>query len=199
MKILIVGAYGTIGKKVTEEFSKRHEIITAGRKSGAISVDIESSESISDMFKQTGKIDACIVAAGSAFYGDFTTLTEENIYAGIKSKLMGQVNVILIGQNYINDNGSITITTGILSEDPVKNYSAISLVNGALNSFVMAASRELKRGIRINAVCPGLVEDSTEEIGYKFPGHIPVSMKRVVSAYVKSVEGFNTGEILRVY
>jgi NAD(P)-dependent dehydrogenase (short-subunit alcohol dehydrogenase family) len=198
MKILIIGASGTIGKKVTKELSKRHKIITAGRNSGKVRVDIESSESILNMFNKTGKIDACIVAAGGAYYGDFQTLTEENIYKGIRSKLMGQVNVILIGQKFLNDNGSFTITTGILSEDPVKNYAAISLVNGALNSFVLAAARELKRGIRINAVCPGLVEDSAKD-SFKFPGHTLVPMNKVVNAYVKSVEGIGTGEIIRIY
>jgi|WetSurMetagenome_2_1015567.scaffolds.fasta_scaffold469706_2 NAD(P)-dependent dehydrogenase (short-subunit alcohol dehydrogenase family) len=198
MKILIIGANGTIGKKVSAEFSKRHEIVKAERESGDVKVDIESSKSIENMYQQAGKIDAVIVVAGESYFGDFQTMSEENVYVGIKSKLMGQVNVVLIGQKYINDGGSFTLTTGKLSNDPVKYSSATSLVDGALNSFTLGASRELKRSIRINAVSPELVEDSEKELGSYFPGHIPVDMKRVISAYVKSVEGCRTGEIIKV-
>ncbi len=199
MRILIVGANGTLGKRISEELSKRNEIIKAGRNSGEVRVDIESRESIENMFKQVKNIDACVLTAGSAHFGSLQSMTEENVYTGIKSKLMGQINTVLIGQNYINVNGSFTLTSGILGDDPVKFSSAFSLVNGGLNSFVIAAARELTKGIRINIVSPGLVEDSAEQLGEFYPGHIPVEMKKVVSAYVKSVEGCGTGEIIRVY
>jgi len=199
MKIIIVGASGTIGKRVTEELSKRHEIIKAGRNSGDIRVNIESAESIGKMFEQAGEFDACVVAAGSVYFGDLQTMTEENVYTGIRSKLMGQVNIVLSGQKYINDNGSFTLTTGILSEDPVRQSAAGSLANGGLNSFVKAAALEMKRGIRVNVVSPGLIEDSAKKRGFFLPGHVPVAMHRVVAAYVKSVEGYVNGEIIKVY
>lgn len=199
MKILIIGANGTIGKKVTTELSKRHEILTAGRTSGDITVDISSELSIEEMYSKAGKLDGVVCTAGEAYFGDLHKMREENVYVGIKNKLMGQVNIVLIGQHLIDDGGSFTLTSGILYEDPIKNSAAIALVNGALNSFVIAAAQEMRRGLRINVVCPGLVEDSSESMGPFFPGHIPVPMNKVVSAYVKSVEGLVNGQIIKIY
>jgi NAD(P)-dependent dehydrogenase (short-subunit alcohol dehydrogenase family) len=194
MKILIIGAGGIIGNRVSEELSRRHEIIKAGRNAD-VKVDIESADSIKAMFEKTGSIDACVIAAGSVYFGDFGTMTEKNMYEGIKSKLMGQVNTVLIGQKYIKN--SFTLTSGILSEDPVRYSASAALVNGGLNSFVISASRELKT--RINIVSPGVVEDAAEKYEGFFPGHVPAEMRKVVAAYVKSVEGCATGEIIKVY
>ncbi|MGN8225746.1 short chain dehydrogenase [Gracilimonas sp. BCB1] len=199
MKIVIVGATGTIGAKVTAELEKRHEIIKVGSSSGDIQMDMTSHESIEKMYKRAGKVDAVIVAAGSAAMKPFSELEEEDFYVGIKSKMMGQINVVLAGREYINDNGSFTLTTGILSEDPIKGSVALGMVNGAVNSFGLSAAAELKRGVRLNVVSPGLVEDSAAELGSYFPGHNPVAMDKVVNAYVKSVEGIRTGEIIKVY
>ncbi|CAN5362125.1 short chain dehydrogenase [soil metagenome] len=199
MKIIIVGATGTIGKTITSELGKRHEIIKAASKSGDIKVDITSASSIKDLFSNVGKFDALISATGSAAFGPFDSLTEEDFYKGIKSKMMGQINLVMIGKDFINDNGSFTLTSGILAKDPIKNGAGISFVNGALNSFGISAAVELKRGIRINVVSPGLVEDSHSTLGAAFPGHVPVSMTRVAAGYVKSVEGFGTGQVIEIF
>lgn len=185
MKILIIGANGTIGKEITAELSKKHQDVTAGRNSGEIRLDISSAASIENMFQQVKQIDACICTAGDSYTGDFQTMTEENLNIGIKNKLLGQANLVLIGQHYLNDNGSFTLTSGKMGEKPAKNSSGKAIVNGAINSFVLAASLDIERGIRINAVSPGKV------------GDIPAN--EMVNAYVKSVEGVATGEILRVY
>ena len=126
-------------------------------------------------------------------------MTEEDFYVGIKSKMMGQVNLVRIGQEYLNEGGSFTLTTGILGEDPVYKTTNAAMVNGAIHGFVLAVSQELKNGHRINVVAPGLVEDSAQKFGDYFPGHIPVSMEKVAAGYVRSVEGKRTGEIIRIY
>ena len=94
---------------------------------------------------------------------------------------------------------SFTLTTGILAEDPIVGSAALSLVNGGVNSFVLAAAQELPRGQRINAVCPTVVEDSAEAYGDIFAGFEAVSMNRVVNGYVRSVEGRITGRVIRIY
>jgi hypothetical protein len=73
------------------------------------------------------------------------------------------------------------------------------MINGAVNSFVLAASQELKNDQRINAVSPGLVEDSKERFGAFFPGYNLVPMEKLVNAYMLSVEGAVNGHILKVY
>jgi NAD(P)-dependent dehydrogenase (short-subunit alcohol dehydrogenase family) len=199
MKILIIGGEGTIGKKVSNHFSKKHEVLIAGRNSGDIVVDIVNSQSIEAMFESIGKVDAVACIAGEAKWAAFDSMTEEDFHIGLKSKLMGQVNLVRIGQNYLNVGGSFTLSTGILADHPVELTTSPAMVNGGIHSFVKAASLELKNGIRINVVSSGLVEDAVEKYEAYFPGHNPIPMNKVVNGYVKSIEGKGTGEIIRMY
>ena len=200
MKILLVGATGTIGKRITWRLQEKHELVTAGSKSGNVQFDMTNVRSIEELFEKVGKVDAIVAAAGSAPMAPLTDLTEEHFYQGFRSKMMGQINLALIGQKYLNPGGSITLTTGVLAEDPIAMGAVLSTVNGAVNGFVIGAAGELLRqGIRINAVSPGIVEDSMEAIGDYFPGHNAVPMERVVNAYVKSIEAMGTGQIIKVY
>lgn len=199
MKILIIGANGTIGKKVASHFQTKNEVIRAGRTSGDFTVDITSSESIQSLFNTIGKVDAIVNCAGAVKWADLNEMSEEDYYIGIQSKMMGQVNLVRIGKENLSVNGSITLITGILADDPVYRTTGAALVNGGINSFVKAAAKELHNGIRINVVSPGLVEDSKDAFGDYFPGHDVVSMERVVNGFVKSVEGRITGEVIRIY
>ena len=198
MKIIIIGATGTIGKVVTEELGKRHEIIKASRSKGDVQVDISSPKSIESMYKHIGKFDALVSTTGEGYFGPLRTATDKEFRKGIDSKLMGQINLVLIGQHHINEKGSFTLTSGILAEDPVLLGANLSMVNGAINSFVIAAAIELENNVRINVVSPGVVEDSPGYFPY-FPGHIPVMMDNVVAAYVRSLEGALTGKIIKVF
>ena len=112
---------------------------------------------------------------------------------------MGQVNLVRIGQNYLNQGGSFTLTTGILADYPVVMTTSAAMVNGAIHSFVKAASLELKNEIRINVVSSGLVEDAVEKYEAYFPGHNPIPMNKVVNGYVRSIEDKRTGEVITMY
>jgi len=198
MKIIIVGASGTLGKHVLASLQKDNEIVKVGSKSGDIQADISSAESIEKMFKQAGKFDALICTAGAAHFGPFRSLTEKEFMVGIGSKLMGQVNLVLLGQHFINHGGSFTLTSGSLAIDPVAAGTNASVANGAIDAFVRAAAIELDNGVRINAVSPTVVEESPGYFPF-FPGHIPVTMERVVNAYIRSVMGAGTGQIIKVH
>ena len=199
MKILIIGGNGTIGKRIVFHFQSLHEVIVAGRNSGDVQVDLADSESITSMFKKVGELDAIINLAGETKWDSFDTLSEEDYYIGIHSKLMGQVNLVRIGRSYLNKGGSITLSTGILADDPVELTSSAAMVNGAIHSFVKAAVLELRTDFRLNVVSLGMVEDAYEKYKTYFPGHNPVPMTKVVNAYVKSVLGKGNGEIIREY
>ena len=199
MKILLVGGHGTIGRKVAAALSIRHDLIVAGRNSGDVRVDIGLEKSIIALFKAVGMIDACICAAGTGFYGPFATMTAEQMRPGLEGKLIGQVNLVLIGKEYLRERGSFTLTSGIAADLPARNGTAVATINGAINSFVLGAAQELQQDRRINAVSPGLVEDSFERYGANFPGYDLVPMSKVVNAYILSVEGAITGKILKVY
>ncbi len=199
MKLLIIGGSGTIGKKVTQHFKSKHEVLVAGRFSGDVTVDIKDSNSIKSMFEKVGSLDAILSIAGDARWASFNDLTEEDYYIGIKSKLMGQVNVVRIGKDYLKPKGSITLSTGILGDYPVDKTTSAAMVNGALHSFVKAVDLEIENEIRVNVVSLGLVQDAYEKYKDYFPGHNPISMTKAVNAYVMSVEGKGRGEVIKVY
>lgn len=197
MKILVIGGNGTIGRKVTERLKEKHETIVAGRNSGDVEVDFSDASSIKKMFEVVGKVDSIVAIAGDAKWDKFNNLSEDDFYIGIKSKLMGQVNVVRIGKDYLNKGGSITLSTGILADDPVDMTTSAAMVNGAIHSFVKAVVLELDM-VRVNIVCSDLVEDAYEKYKDYFPGNTPVPMRKIVDGYVKCVEGKINGRILRI-
>lgn len=199
MKLLIIGGQGTIGKRVSSHFLENEEVLIAGRTKGDVIVDIADANSIQKMFEKTGKLDAIICIAGEAKWAAFKDLTEEDYAIGLKSKLMGQVNLVRIGQHYLNMNGSITLSTGILADDPVIKTASAAMVNGGIHSFARATALELDNGIRLNVVSLGMVEDAYDKYKDYFPGHNPIPMNKVVNAYVRSVKGKGNGEIIRIY
>ena len=199
MKILIIGGLGTIGNHVAKELKEKNEVIIAGRSGGDLKIDITNTDSIENGLKSLEKLDAIICIAGEAKWADFEKLTEEDYYIGIRSKLMGQVNLVRIGRKYLNPGGSITLSTGTLADNPVLKTTSAAMVNGAIHSFVRAVALELENGIRVNAVSLGLVQDSYEKYKAFFPGHSPVSMAKAVEAYTRSVFEEISGEIIRIY
>jgi NAD(P)-dependent dehydrogenase (short-subunit alcohol dehydrogenase family) len=196
MKIIIVGASGTMGRYLTNAFEKDHEIVTAASKGCDIQVDIASTSSIEKMYKQAGAYDALISTAGPTFVGPWKKLTDKEFRKGIDGKMMGQINLVLIGQNYINHRGSFTLISGALTQEPQLNFANASVANGAIEAFVKAAAIELGKGIRINAVSPGVIENSPQYFPF-FPGDIPVTMRQLEYSFRKSVFGANTGQVIK--
>ena len=88
--------------------------------------------------------------------------------------------------------------SGVLDRDPIRQGANAAAVNGASGAFVRSAAIELPRGLRINVVSPGLLEESVKKYDGFFPGHEPVSSARVGLAYAKSVEGAITGQVIIV-
>jgi len=198
MRILLVGATGTIGSAVQRELGPRHEIIKAGRSSGDVIVDLMSTDSIRAMYEKVGKVDAVIATAGHAHFGPLVSMTNDQFMVGLNDKLMGQVNLVLLGIAHVNDGGSFTLTSGMLDRDPVRLGTNAATVNAAIGGFVGAACLEMPRSIRINVVSPGVLEESAAKYAGFFAGHIPVSSKHVGMAFAKSVEGALTGKVMIV-
>jgi len=199
MKILIIGGNGTIGRKLAAYFNEKHEVLIAGRTKGDYLMDLTDVNSIRSLLASIPSLDSIICVAGEAKWDDFKDLTEEDYYIGIRSKLMGQVNLVRIGQDYLKSKGSITLSTGILADDPVIKTTSAAMVNGGLHSFVKAVALEIENELRVNVVSLGVVEDAYDKYKDFFPGHNPVSMDKVINSYVRSVEGRGNGEIIRCY
>lgn len=197
MKIVIVGASGTMGSHLSNAFAKDHEVIKVDRSKGDIRIDITSTDSINNMYEQIGDFDALICTAGPTFVGSWKTLTDKEFRQGVEGKMMGQINLVLIGQSYINPKGSFTLITGALTHEPQKNFANASAANAAVEGFVRAAAIELVDGIRINAVSPKVIENSPHYFPY-FPGEIPTTMKQLEYGFRKSIFGGNTGQIINL-
>lgn len=196
MKIIAVGATGTIGKSVVKALSGRHEIVKVAHSGGDVQVDLAIPDSIKKMYSVIGEFDAVVCAAGVARFGMLDDLTDEDYGIGLENKLMGQVNLVRFGRELIRDKGSFTLTSGVLSQEPVAGSSAISMVNAAVEAFVRAAALELQRGIRINAVSPIWVSETLKAMGRDSKVGMPAEETAI--AYVESVEGLYNGEVLDV-
>lgn len=204
LRILLVGASGTLGRAVEAELASRHEVVAAGRNSGSLRIDLTDVASIRNALQQAGELDAVISAAGKVTFApleDFKPAAYgESLHTlGIADKLMGQVNLALAARDHLRDGGSITLTTGILSEQPIVAGSSASLVNGAVEAFVRAAAIELPRGLRINAVSPNVLTEAMPAYAPFFRGFEPVSAARTALAFARSVEGAQTGQVYKVF
>lgn len=195
MKVLVIGAHGAVGRTVLAALDG-HDIVEASR-SGDRPVDATDPASIERLFAEVGDVDAVVVALGSVPFRPLAELSRDDYESAFRSKVLAQLDVVRIGTPFVRDGGSFTLTSGILAREPIATGAAASLVNGALESFVLAAATELPRGIRINAVSPSVLEDAPSYHS-SFPGFVPVSSYRVGQAFAKSVLGVQTGQVLAV-
>lgn len=195
MKILLIGASGTIGSAVYGALSREHEVVPASRHEGQVRVDITRADSIWDMYKQVGKVDAVVCCAGGAAWKPLRDLTDSDFDMSLSNKLMGQVNVVRFGIDNVRDGGSFTLTSGILAQEPMPGSAAVSLVNAGIEGFVRAAALELKRGLRVNVVSPPWVSETLEKMGQDPKNGMPAEM--VAGMYERSVTGTGTGTSIR--
>lgn len=194
MRIIVVGATGTIGKAVAKLLATEHDVVKVAFRSGDHRVDMSSKESIEKMFREVGPFDALACAAGVARFGSLAELSDEDFQIGLSGKLMGQVNLVRVGMKHISDNGSFTLTSGVLSHHPMPGSASISMVNAGLEGFVRAAALEMPRGIRVNVVSPPWVKETLEALGMDSSGGMPA--QQVAQAYWASVHGTRSGAVM---
>jgi NAD(P)-dependent dehydrogenase (short-subunit alcohol dehydrogenase family) len=203
LRILVVGASGVLGRAVVAELGQRHDIVTAGSKSGELRIDIADPASILAGLKAAGSLDAVVCTAGSVNFPTLASIAPaalaQSAYGlGLINKLMGQVNLALAARDVLREGGSITLIAGVLADTPIVAGSSASMVNGALESFTIAAAIEMPRGIRINVVSPTVFAESMADYGPFFRGFDPVPVARAARAFSRSVEGRQTGQVYQV-
>lgn len=194
MKVLVVGATGTVGAAVVRALTARHTVIEASRSSDT-PVDIRDEQSIIAMFAAIGHVDAVVCAAGGAPFVPLEQASPADFARGFGDKLGGQINLVLHGISHVTDGGSFTLIAGVLAREAIATGVISSTVNGGIEAFTKAAATELPRGQRINAVSPTVIEESLPKYGAFFPGFAPVAVDAVAHAFVKSVEGNHTGRV----
>jgi NAD(P)-dependent dehydrogenase (short-subunit alcohol dehydrogenase family) len=194
MRILIIGATGTIGQAIVAALRPKHDLVLASRQKAHEQVDIADPSSIRALYQRVGRVDAVVSAAGQAKWAPLASLTDADFAFSLGNKLMGQVNLVRLGVETVADGGSFTLTSGTLSQHPMPGSSAISLVNAGVEAFGRAAALELPRGLRVNVVSPPWVSETLRAMGRDPSGGLPAS--DVARAYVESVEGAQTGKVM---
>lgn len=197
MRILVIGANGTIGRAVVTALSAGNEIISASLRSSTVKVDLADPESIRRMYRSLAKLHAVVCAAGQAKFAPLAQLGDADFRFCLDNKLMGQVNVVRFGFDHMEDGGSFTLTTGILAQAPMPGSAAISLVNAGLEGFVRAAALEAPRNVRVNAVSPPWVTETLQALKMDVSKGLPAAV--VARAYVRSVTGDDTGSTLQPF
>src|SRR5438132_11029913 len=194
MRILLIGATGTIGKAIAATLGRRYEVLLASRHQAPLHVDIADPASIRGLYAKVGKLGAVISAAGQARFKPLDEFSDADFRFSLDNKLLGQVNVIRYGLGSVADNGSITITSGVLAQQPMRGSGAVSLVNAGLEGFARAAALEAPRGIRINVVSPPWVTETLKAFGIDPSGGLAAAT--VAKAYAKSVNGSESGAVI---
>jgi NAD(P)-dependent dehydrogenase (short-subunit alcohol dehydrogenase family) len=190
MKIIVIGATGTIGAAVATALEERHEVVRASR-TGSPSVDLEDPGSIAALLAAAGPVDAVVCCAASARMAQIDA-PDEAFLNGLHGKLLGQVALLRRVLPRLRDGGSVTLTAGTI-DPPMAGAAFGALVNAGLEAFVRAAALELPRGLRVNAVSPGWVRETLQAMGRD--GGTPAA--DVARAYVAVVEGSAQGEVIR--
>lgn len=193
MKVIVIGATGTIGKAVADALAKKHEVVRASRK-GSVTADIEDAASLERMFQAVKDVHAVVCCAGSAAFKPLAQLADADFQLGLRGKLMGQVNVVRVAMKHLRDGGSITLTSGVLAREPMPGGSAISMVNAAVEGFALGASIELPRRLRVNVVSPPWIAETLAAMKMDPKGGIPAAA--CAKAYLAAVEGSETGKTI---
>ncbi|MFD4599414.1 short chain dehydrogenase [Streptomyces sp. NPDC058464] len=195
MKILLIGATGTLGTAVHQALAHRgHEILTVGRSGGDLRYDITDPAQVTALYDRTGRVDAVVSAVGHVPYKPVVELTPEDYLAGFRGKALCQIDLVRQGVRRVAERGSFTLITGVLAREPIPTASAAAVANGAVEAFVRTAAVEIAPQ-RVNAVSPTVFTESLAAYGDFFVGMAPVAVADAAQAYVRSVEGAQTGRI----
>ena len=191
-RVLVLGATGLLGRNIVAKLAGKADVIGASLNNTKYPVDLSKPESLKALFKKVGKVDAIICTAGVANLVPWTQASDSDWQFGIDNKMMGQINTIRFGAEYVNDNGAIILTTGILAQHPFATSAIVSAVNAAVELAVKAASLEIEN-IRINAVSPGWVTETLEAMNMDPEPGMPAA--DIAQLYVNLAEQSVSGDI----
>jgi NAD(P)-dependent dehydrogenase (short-subunit alcohol dehydrogenase family) len=193
MKIIVIGATGTIGSEVVKALSlNNHEVVRASR-SGDVKVNLNDPASLRALFEQVRDVDAVVSCTNTSVFKPLADLTDADHEVGLRTQ-MGHFLLVRLAMEHLRDGGSITVTTGGLGRHPIRGSAAVSMTHAAIEAFVCAAALDMPRKLRINAVSPPWVKETLLKRGMDPAPGIAASV--VAKAYVAAVEGSHQGKIL---
>ncbi|MCT4638391.1 MAG: short chain dehydrogenase [Bacteroidales bacterium] len=194
-KLIVVGSTGVIGKEVVELMKSQYQVIEVNRSSGDYKLDMSDTKAVESMFKEIGGFDAIIATSGYGKWGSIDEHTIQDFHDGLNSKLMGQVNLVMIGRKYANEGATFVVSSGILAQYPVEGGLSLGVINAGLEAFVRGAALEMK-SMRVNAVSPSFARETMELMGMDSSTGVPAI--EFAKLYKEAIESGKTGEIFRV-
>lgn len=194
-KIIVIGSTGVIGKEVVKLMKNQYQVIEVNRSSGNYKLDMSDTKAVEDMFKEIGGFDAVIATSGYGKWGSIDEHTIQDFHDGLNSKLMGQINLVMIGRKYANDGAAFVISSGILAQYPVEGGLSLGVINAGLEAFVRGAAFEMKN-MRVNAVSPSFAKETMELMGMDSSTGVPAI--EFAKLYKEAIESGKTGEIFRI-
>lgn len=186
MRVLIIGASGTIGRAVASALTTRGHTVLAASRSGPLFVDMARPETVTALLESVREVDAVVCCAASGRLTRIDTGTDEDFLRGLEDKLLGQVLLVRRAVELLRAGASVTLTAGLF-ERPTPGGAFGALVNTGLSAFVGAVAPELPGGLRVNVVSPGWVSETLRAMGSA--GGTPAA--RVADLYVRAVEDEN--------
>ena len=195
-KIIVVGATGKLGRVVVEGLQKDYEVIRAGRSGPDLKIDAFDFESVSDILASVGPFDGLVSCIGGTPFKTFEELTMDDFAAGLSTKCFSQLNLAKAAIPFLSENGSITLTSGIIGDEPIIAGSCAAAANGALNMCVSTLAAEYAGKLRINVVSPSIIENSVDHYGMLFDGFEPTSNKSIIHAYRRTISAPITGRVM---
>ena len=195
-KIIVVGATGKLGRVVVEGLRKDYEVIRAGRSGPDLKIDAFDFESVSDILASVGPFDGLVSCIGGTPFKTFEELTMEDFAAGLSTKCFSQLNLAKAAIPFLSENGSITLTSGIIGDEPIIAGSCAAAANGALNMCVSTLAAEYAGKLRINVVSPSIIENSVDHYGMLFDGFEPTSNESIIHAYRRTISAPITGRVM---
>ena len=132
-KIIVVGATGRLGREVVDGLEKDYEVIRAGRSGPDLKLDAFDFASVSGVFSTVAPFDGLVSCIGGAPFKPFEELTMEDFATGLSTKCLSQLNLAKAAIPFLSENGSITLTSGIIGDEPLLAGACAAAANGALN------------------------------------------------------------------
>jgi NAD(P)-dependent dehydrogenase (short-subunit alcohol dehydrogenase family) len=157
-------------------------------------VDVSDEASVAGFFERLGRFDHLAFTAGDwggSFFAPTRDLDLAKAQAGFGVRFWGALTVAKHAIRTIAEEGSITLTGGMLAHRPMKGAPVVTAVAGAIEHLTRGLAVDLAP-VRVNAVCPGIIlTDRTKQL--------PEEMLKAFTARLPLPRGADPGEAAEAY
>ncbi|MUU78277.1 SDR family oxidoreductase [Winogradskyella endarachnes] len=179
--IIVTGASRGIGREIAIQLAKNgatvivnysnskleaeetvETIINEGGKALAIKADVSNKTEVTDLFDKTistyGRIDVLINNAGIMISKAIKDNTEDDFTNQFNVNVKGVFNTLQEAFHKLSDNGNIINISSSTVKLMFPTYALYSASKAAVEQMTRVFSKEVGRGISVNALAPGATE-----------------------------------------